>query len=528
MLEIIKALVQSVLPGQHRSSVEIEVPNNENYGDYSTNIALVLAKETKKDPREIANKLKDELSRADNKRLMASISVLGAGFINFKLSDRTLTDNVRDIMRTDRDYGRSKHGRDQRVLLEFVSANPTGPLHIGHGRWAAIGDSLANILRTIGHRVDSEFYVNDAGEQVERLTDSIISRFEDKPVPANGYAGSYVADLAKTIGSSDRKKVRASAIRSVIEQQKHTLEAMSVRFNKWYYESDLHRSKKIPQTIKDIKKKGLTFHEGNALWFKSSEFGDDKNRVLVKEDGSFTYFAADIAYHADKFRRGYNRLINVWGTDHHGYVPRLKAALEALGYPAEKLEIIIGQLVALYRGSELVRMSKRTGEMVTLKEVLDEIGEPATRYFLTRNSPNTHLDFDLELAKSKSMENPVYYVGYAHARICSILKEAKKAGLRPDAKARLSLLTTDVERKLMLKLMRYPDELVIAGRNLQPHRLTAYGEELAGIYHNYYHQHRVITGDRDLSISRLVLAKSTSIVIRNMLKLLGIEAPKEM
>lgn len=519
----IKALIKSVV--STTLDVEIESPKSEKYGDYSTNIAILASKSSNANPMETANEIASGLGAADKGKIFERIEASPPGFINFKVNSGVLENNLKDISRKDEKYGRSDQGGGKKILLEFVSANPTGPLHIGHGRWAVIGDCLTNTLKAGGNRVDKEFYVNDTGEQINKLVESVKARVEGKPIPEEGYAGGYVQELADKIKDKDR--IKEESLKFLLDQQKETLKDLGVTYDRWFHESDLHRRGLVKKCIKRLEDRGLTFFEGSALWFKSSAFGDDKNRVLIKEDGQPTYFAADIAYHVDKYDRGYDKIINVWGTDHHGYVARLKAAMTALGYPAEKLEIIIGQLVALYRGRELVRMSKRTGEMITLKEVIDEIGAPAARYFLVRNSPSTHLDFDLELAKSKSLENPVYYVGYAHARIRSILKEAEKEGLYPSS-AGLALLSAEPERKLMVKLLRFEDEIAGAAAAMHPHRLTGYAESLAQIFHNYYHQHRVISDDKELSRARLTLVKSVSIVLRNVLKLLGIKAPEQM
>jgi len=524
MKQIIKAFIETAVSSSHK--IEVDVPKNEKYGDYATNIAIIAAKAEKKSPSLLAKELASILNAKNKKNIFEEIIPTEQGFINFKLSQRTIDNRILSIISKNDNYGQVNAGNKKKVLLEFVSANPTGPLHIGHGRWAVIGDCLANVLGKAGYKVHREFYVNDAGEQIKKLIDSIKAIIDKKNVPEGGYGGNYVAELAKKY--ANEKDLRGIVLKYLINDQNETLRSLGVKFDKWFFESELHRKKTIQKAIKKLTERNLTFYEGNALWFKSSEYGDDKNRVLIKEDGSTTYFAADIAYHMNKYERGYDKLINVWGTDHHGYVARLKSAMQALGYPAEKLEIIIGQLVALYRGKELVRMSKRTGDMVTLKEVIDEIGPDATRYFLVKTSPNTHLDFDLELAKSKSLDNPVYYVSYAHARICSIIKEAEKAGLKPDKRADLSLLDKDVERKLMLKLLMFEDEIETAATLMQPHRLTTYAEELATIFHNYYHQFRIITGEKELSSARLLLVQATSIVLRNVLKLLGIKAPEKM
>ncbi len=525
MQEKIRSLVQKAV-GSSLEKVEIESPKNEQFGDYSTNAAIILGRSQGRQPRALAEEIIRALKAADMAGIFISIEPSAQGFINFRLSQQVLTENLTEIIKKNARYGGSDIGSGKKVLIEFVSANPTGPLHIGHGRWAVIGDVTASVLSAAGHHVEREFYVNDAGEQVSKLERSIAARLAGEEVPEGGYAGHYVSELADRLKGT--KKIREEALRILLDGQKQTLEKLGVRFDRWFHESELHEKGKIGECVKEIEKRELTFREGNAVWFKSSEFGDDKNRVLIKEDGTPTYFAADIAYHIDKFGRGYDLLINVWGTDHHGYVARLKAALVALGYPSEKLEIIIGQLVALYRGKELIRMSKRTGEMVTLEEVIEEIGRDATRYFLAKSSPNTHLDFDLELAKSKTLENPVYYVSYAHARIRSIIAEAEKSGLAPEGSAKLDLLSKVPERKLMVKLLKFTDEVENAALYRQPHRLTIYAEELAAIFHNYYHQYRVISDDKELSRARLTLASATSTVLRNVLKLLGIEAPERM
>jgi len=523
MQQKIKALIGRALSSAPK--IEIESPKNDKHGDYSTNVAMLMPKLNKSSPVDTANDIASRLKAIDKGEMFSSIEATPQGFINFKLNNYALENNLKVILEKKEKYGHSNIGARKKVLLEFVSANPTGPLHIGHGRWAVIGDCLANILKAVGYNVDREYYVNDVGEQIEKLSQSIKSRMDGSEVPDGGYAGRYIAELAANI--KDKSRIKEEAMKQLLSQQKETLNKLGVTFNKWFHESELHRKGLVKKCIKQLRDRGLTFYEGSALWFKSSEFGDDKNRVLIKEDGNPTYFAADIAYHINKFNRRYDKIIDVWGTDHHGYVARLKAAITALGYPAKNLEIIIGQLVALYRGKELIRMSKRTGEMITLQEVIDEIDVPATRYFLVRNSPSTHMNFDLELAKSKSLENPVYYVCYAHARICSILKEAKKAGLSPGSGS-LCLLNTEPERKLMVKLLRFEDEAENSAAFMQPHRMTSYAESLAQIFHNYYHQHRVISNDKELSRARLSLAKATSIVLRNVLKLLGITAPEHM
>ncbi|MBU1026181.1 MAG: arginine--tRNA ligase, partial [Candidatus Margulisbacteria bacterium] len=414
------------------------------------------------------------------------------------------------------------------VLLEYVSANPTGPLHVGHGRWAVIGDVIARMLKAVGAKVETEFYVNNVGKQVKLLFESVKAVQAGKPVPEGGYGGDYIKDVAQ-----GKFKNVDQLIDLFIKKQKQTLDSLDVKFDNWFYENKLHDNKLIPKAIDRLKKLNRTFEEKGALWFKSEEMGDDKNRVLIREDGQPTYFAADIAYHFEKYNRGFDKLINIWGTDHHGYVNRLKAAMTALDLPPEKLEIIIGQLVTLYRGNEPIRMSKRTGEMVTLREVIDEIGKDATRFFFAATDVNSHLDFDLELAKKKSHENPVFYVQYAHARICSILKKSQfphppspsptGRGGEEGVRADLSSLTEPSERDLIFKLMTWPDVVAEAARLRHPHRITEYGKELGAVFHSFYEKCRVLGNP-----ARLVLVDASRITLRNVLQLLGISAPESM
>ncbi|MCX5726429.1 MAG: arginine--tRNA ligase [Candidatus Saganbacteria bacterium] len=478
--------------------------------------------------REIAEYIKEEIASS---KILKSIDIAGPGFLNLTLSDCTLQGVLPEIKKLDKDFGKAKAAKEK-LLLEFVSANPTGPLHVGHGRWAVIGDVLGNLLGAIGYKVKREFYINDVGNQIDLLTRSVEAAIEGKPVPEGGYGGAYVKEIGDHLkdkkGRSDFQRL---LIDHILKNQKVTLEKLGIKFDSWVSESSLHKSGLVQKVIENLKSKNRTFMEKGALWFKSQEFGDDKNRVLIKEDGTPTYFAADIAYHSDKFRRGFDRLINVWGTDHHGYVARILAALRSLNLPSDRLEIIIGQLVSLYRGRQQVRMSKRTGEIIALEEVVEEIGHDATRFFLVMLSPNTHLDFDLELAKKKSHENPVYYVQYAHARISSILSEGESRGFKKKdigRRVNLSLLDKKEERNLMKKLASFPDDVLSAALLREPHRLTIYARELATIFHNFYHKHRVLSDDPELSKARLLLCDCSRIVLRNVLKLLGISAPERM
>jgi arginyl-tRNA synthetase len=500
---------------------KIDSPPRKELGDYSTNAAIVYARKISQEPLNLAKLLVQKIEEIDQGKTFRKLAVAPPGFINFTLAEKFLQDSLFEIQSQDQVWGRSNKGSGKRVLLEFVSANPTGPLHVGHGRWAVVGDVIGRLLEAVGYKVEREYYVNNVGTQVELLVESIKAFEEGREIPEGGYGGAYVSALAEKIKNQKSKiKNKEFILDLIIEEQKKTLESLGVKFDRWFYESELHQQQKVKWAVEKLHDLGKTFEEDGAIWFKSQELGDDKNRVLIREDGQPTYFAADIAYHLDKFSRGYDHLINIWGTDHHGYVPRLVAAMKVLDQPVEKLEIIIGQLVTLFRGKEPIRMSKRTGEMITLQEVIDEIGADAVRFFFSATDVNSHLDFDLELAKKKSHENPVFYVQYAHARICSILRKTKDQ--RPKTED-LFGLTHPAERELMLKLLSWPEVVETAAELRHPHRLTEYGKELAVVFHSFYEKCRVLGNP-----ARLVLVDATRITLRNVLKLLGISAPEKM
>ncbi|MFA4967473.1 MAG: arginine--tRNA ligase [Candidatus Margulisiibacteriota bacterium] len=506
----------------------IGIPNKK-YGDFSSNAALLLAPKLLKPLPDIAEEIAQYISSKDKNNLFKSVEFTKTGFINFKLNDRFLQDLVSRIKKENSGYGRSDIEKGKKALIEFVSANPTGPLHIGHGRWAVIGDDIASLLEAVGYKVEREFYVNDQGNQIDKLEASVKARAEGKEVPEGGYGGAYVLDLAEKLKNDiDKPNFRGLIIKMMLDDQKRVLRELGVQFDRFFSERSLHENGKVKEAIEKLKKTGGTFMEDGALWFKSTDHGDDKNRVIVRENGESTYFAADIAYHLDKFDRGYDLLINVWGADHHGYVARLKTALNALGLPIERFEIIIGQLVSLYRGSEPVRMSKRTGDMITLEEVIKEIGKDSTRFFLTMVTASSHLDFDLELAKKQAADNPVFYVQYAHARICSIFRELEAQGQKLDPNPDLSLLSHPAERELLRRLLDFEDEIITAARKREPHLLVEYAKSVAAIYHNYYHKCRVISEDHNLTQARLALAEAARIVIKNVLELLKVEAPERM
>jgi arginyl-tRNA synthetase len=501
-----------------KTGFKLDIPPRENLGDYASNIPILAARRLSRDPLELAQEMVEQIAARDNHKIFSRIEAVKPGFINFFISDNYIQQSVFKILEIDQDWGQLSivNGR-QKILLEFVSANPTGPLHVGHGRWAVIGDIIARLLKAAGNQVETEFYVNNIGNQVEKFEASVLAKREGREVPEDGYGGTYINEV--------RGQTREEMLEYVISEQKQTLENIAVRFDHWFYESQLHDKKGIEKAVGILKRKGLTYEKEGALWFSAMQFGDDKDRVLIREDGRPTYFAADLAYHYDKYKRGYDHLINIWGTDHHGYVKRIQQAMKALGMDEEKLEVIIGQLVALYRGKELVRMSKRTGEMVTLQEVIDEIGSDATRFFFAMTDVNSHLNFDLELAKKKSNDNPVYYVQYAHARICSILKKAS-ANPHPPSPSPIGRGGEEevrAERELMLKLLSWPDMVEAAAKLRQPHRVTEYGKELATVFHYFYEKCRVL-GDP----ARETLALATRITLRNVLNLLGISAPEVM
>lgn len=496
---------------QEKIDFKIDIPRRKELGDYATNVAILGARQLKKNPLELAKEIVAKISELDSEKILNKIEIAKPGFINFSLADNFLQKNILEIQQQDHSYGESEAGQSEKVLLEFVSANPTGPLHVGHGRWAVVGDVIGRLLRAAGYNAETEFYINDIGNQVEKLEASVKARREGKDIPKDGYGGEYIKHV--------KGKTREEMLSFLIDQQKKTLEELQVNFDRWFRESQLHEKDKIRWAIQKLHDIGVTFEEGGAIWFKSQELGDDKNRVLMREDGRPTYFAADIAYHLNKFERGYDHLIDIWGTDHHGYVGRLKGALRVLGLPIDKFEIIIGQLVTLYRGKEPIRMSKRTGEMITLQEVVDEIGADATRFFFSATDVNSHLDFDLELAKKKSQDNPVYYVQYAHARISSILRKSEDRNQKAD----LSTLTHPAERALMLKLLAWPNLVAEAARLRHPHRITEYGKELATVFHSFYEKCKVLGNP-----ARLVLADASRITLRNVLELLGISAPESM
>lgn len=523
--------------------ITIERPREKAYGDWSTNIALLLAGKAKMPPREVAKIIADSLE--GNNLYINKIEIAGPGFINFYLSNQWLYDTLKQIDEQGEKFGNSTTGAGRRIQVEFVSANPVGPMHVGHGRWAAVGDSLANVLSANGYEVEREFYVNDFGNQMNIFAKSVEARYmqllgQDIPFPEDGYQGEYIKDIAaEIIATEDDKYLNASevdrdaifkerAYLQVLEHLKKTLETMGVKFDVWFSERTLHDSSAVKKAIEELHARNYVYTSEGAVWFKATAFGEEKDRVMVRANGEPTYFAADIAYHKNKLERGFEKIIDIWGADHHGYVARMKAAIQALGYPSETFEVIIGQLVNLLRGGEPVRMSKRTGEMVTLDELLSEVGRDAVRYFFLMRSTDSQVDFDIELAKKESSDNPVYYVQYAHARISSIVRHAKTEGVDLSGKIDYSKLKAEPELELIRKLAEWPEVLEWAARKRILHPITAYAQELAAAFHYFYKHCRVIGDDRDLSTARMSLTKNTQVVLKNVLTILGVGSPDRM
>jgi arginyl-tRNA synthetase len=529
----------------------LERPRYKAHGDWATNAALVLSGGTGVAPRRLAEAiaariLEENLAR--DPKPLASVEVAGPGFINMSLAhDRILAELLR-VAEEGEDYGKWDFGNGLRVSVEFVSANPVGPLHVGHGRWAALGDALCNLLAATGHDVHREFYLNDFGSQMEVFANSVDARYMqlagyDVEFPADGYHGDYITDIARRLLAEDgglvageepaprRAELGERAYAIELAHIKKSLSDFGVRFDTWFSERELHLSGAVEARVEELLDRGLAYREAGAIWMRTSDFGDDKDRVLVRQNGAPTYFAADIAYHMDKLSRGFEHLIDIWGADHHGYVPRMQAALEAQGYPG-RLEVILGQLVNLKRGGEPVRMSKRTGELVTFDELLEEVGRDVARYIFLTRSHDSALDFDITLAKEESMENPVYYVQYAHARICSILRFGRQQGIAPEEEApemdSLRLLDKEEETDLCLKLFEFEELVRDAAIDRAPHRLTRYLEELAAAFHVFYNRHRVIGEDPALTRARLFLVVCTRQVLQNGLRIIGVSAPEKM
>ncbi|MEW6007747.1 MAG: arginine--tRNA ligase [bacterium] len=500
--------------------LQLTSATKEEYGDLTTNFSFILAGSLKIKPEKATELLKSKIEG----KYIEKIEVIG-GFLNIWIKDERLYQEIEKLNKNE-DFGRLLIGKGKKVLIEFVSANPTGPLHIGHGRGAAYGSSIARILEFSGFSVEREYYVNNVGTQIDLLGESLRARYLNLPIPENGYKGDYLIGIAKEIKEDARNKpleyFKEFAYSNILSGIKDELLNFGVEFNRFEYESNLYDNRKVSNLLSSLKEH--SYVKDDALWLKTSSVSDEKDRVLVRGNERPTYYAGDLAYHKEKFERGYDLLIDLWGTDHHGYIERIKSGLSLMGYNPDMLKIILYQLVTLKRKGELVSMSTRAGEFITLKEVVDEVGRDATRFFLLTKKSDTHLEFDLELAKKESAENPVYYIQYLHARACSILREAEKKNIRrenPDYR----LLTLKEEHRLMTHLCLFPDEVKASAIFLEPHRIANYLITLASIFHNYYHHHRVISDDIALTKARLCLINGSRIVAKNGLSLLGISAP---
>ena len=543
-----KAFEDGLLPSDQVPEMEIETPKHDGQGDFSTNFAMVSARHQKMAPRQIAEAVVNSMPAAEM-GLIEKVEVAGPGFINFFLSANAWHPVIDDILVRDGRFGASKMGQGEKVQVEFVSANPTGPLHVGHGRGAAVGDSVGNILSFAGFDVQKEYYINDSGRQIRTLGTSVwlrLCEMQGRAVefPEDCYQGEYIKDLAQKVlddrGDALFDMEEADAIQACAEFAaakilagiRSDLEDFGVTFDNWFSEQSLYDSGRVQSSIETFKAKDLIFEEDGALWFRTEDFGDEKNRVVVRNNGLTTYFASDIAYHDEKYERGFDRVIDVWGADHHGYIKRIDAAVVATGGKSEQCDVILAQLVNLLRGGQPVQMSTRAGEFVTLKDIVDEVGQDAARFMFLSRSYDSGLDFDLELAKQKSSDNPVYYVQYVHARITGILLKAKEQGLIEDieftAGKHLDRLVEDEELKLIKTLAGFQEQVEKSARTLHPHVIFTYLMSLASAFHGYYNKHKVITDDAGLSASRLSLVLGVKKVIRNGLELLGVSAPERM
>jgi arginyl-tRNA synthetase len=538
-------------------NIRLDHSKDKTQGDFASNIAMMLSKQAGCAPRELALMI---IANFPDSAEVKKIEIAGPGFINFFMSQGSNALVLENIIKQGKNYGLSDVGAGQRVLLEFVSANPTGPLHVGHGRGAAYGATVANLLRGVGFEVDNEYYVNDAGRQMDILATSVYLRYvETQQFPDNGYKGDYIFDIAKTIKGiekfdifngackdekdggdkekhiddliancksqlgHDYKKIFDLAIDSILGDIKIDLAEFGVQYQQWFSEQSLVNSGLSKKTVKKLQDSGHIVEKEGALWFKTTDFGDDLDRVVVRDNGMHTYFASDIAYHLEKFERGYDKIINIWGADHHGYIARVKASIQALGYNPDKLEILLVQFVNLIRKGEKVSMSTRSGSFITLEELRDEVGNDVARFFYILRKADQHMDFDLDLAKSKTNENPVFYIQYAHARICSVLAKADGNQV-PD----LALLDNEYEQALIKQLSRYADTLKNAALNYEPHVLAYYLRDLAGDFHSYYNNSEFLIDNKTLQASRLQLVIAVQQILQNGLGLLGVSAPEKM
>ena len=521
--------------------VLLEVPPKKEFGDFATNFAMQSARALRCNPRVLAQYITENLDCP----YVQKAEIAGPGFINFYLDPGWVYDMLAQIVEAGENYGNLPKASDEKIQLEYVSANPTGPLHVGHGRGAAVGSALANLLKAAGYDVEQEYYINDAGNQMNNLARSVNARYLEllgQPCvfPEDGYHGHDIIDAAQRIINKygDRflqmeeaerlEEFKTIAYVEKLAALKEDLERFNVRYDVWFSEKTLHEGNKIKEACDQLLAKGYMYEKDGALWLKSTAFGDDKDRVVIRDNGVPTYFAADIAYHANKFGRGFDRVINLWGADHHGYIARMKAAMQCMGYRPEQLEILILQMVRLLRDGQEVKMSKRTGQSVTLNELIDEVGADAARFFFVMRSIDSQLDFDLDLAKKKSNDNPVFYVQYAHARICSIMRQVAEAGITVQGKGNYKLLTEPVEVDLIKKLGKYPEMLGSAAKERAVQHVAHYVYDLAGLFHSAYNQCRILGVNPELQQARLAMVMAVGHVVRHALSILGVSAPEKM
>ena len=582
LVQLVNTAIQQLqtnetLPAELSFNLQMERTKDRQHGDFACNVALMLAKPARRKPRDIAEAIVAVMGSSEQ---VAKIEIAGPGFINFFLTPSAYHAVVGEVQKKADNYGRSEVGGNKPVQVEFVSANPTGPLHVGHGRGAAYGATIANLLEAIGYKIHREYYVNDAGRQMDILAASVWLRYlekcgEDLSFPSNGYKGDYVLDIAaelhnthgdklqhaattvfdgvaddepaggdkelhiddlvakakQLLGATDYRVVFDLGLNTVLADIRKDLAEFNVNYDEWYSERSLTETGAVDKAIERLKASNHLYEQEGAWWFRSTDFGDDKDRVVVRDNGQTTYFASDIAYHMDKLERGYDRVIDVWGADHHGYVPRVKAALEALGDDSSKLDVLLVQFAILYRGGERVQMSTRSGSFVTLRELREEVGNDAARFFYVMRKCEQHMDFDLDLAKSQSSDNPVYYIQYAHARVCSVLRQMTEKGFSHDnanGLANLDQLSETHEQALLINLSRYPEVLEAAALNHEPHQLANYLRDLANEFHTYYNAHQFLVDDTKLRDARLSLNLAVKQVIKNGLELLGVSAPEAM
>jgi len=534
---IIKSELVETVP-----EIKIETPKDPANGDYSSNIAMVLTKLARKNPREIANQIVENLDT--NKANVKKVDIAGPGFINFYLDQQYLTEIIKTALSKGETFGQTEERKNESIIVEYVSANPTGDLHIGHARNAAVGDTLSNVLSSAGYDVTREYYINDAGKQIENLAHSIEARYNqalglDAELPEDGYYGKDIIAIGKDLAEKhpeikdQAEEERIKTFRKLgldyeMKKLKQDLADFNIHFDNWFSETSLYETNKISAVLDKMTELGYTYEQDGATWLKTTEFGDDKDRVLIKQDGTYTYFLPDIAYHYDKVERGFDKLINLFGADHHGYINRLKASLETFGVDSKRLEIQIMQMVRLLQDGVEVKMSKRTGNAITLRDIMDEVGIDAARYFLTMRSPDTHFDFDMELAKKESQDNPVYYAQYAHARISSIIRQAEEKGITIDQNVDLSLITHEKAFDLLKKIAEFEPTIVSAAESRSPHRITNYIQDLAAQFHKFYNAEKVLTDDAEKTKAHLALIEAARITLRNALALVGVSAPESM